>query len=336
MAEYSYSSQPDPEFAPFVEAFKFDPPLRSFDPVTRRATYNNVFIEGSTKAYASRQPKDTEYRVADHQVAVDKGSILVRSYIPVTEPASTLPLMVWMHGGGWTDGDIRVDDQFLRAICVESQVTIVNVEYRLAPEHPYPTGLNDSYAAVKWAAESASLLSVDLKKGFVVAGCSGGATLLTVIAHRARDDAFFKETPLTGQLLQIPAVVHPDAVPEKYKPVLLSLEQNKDAPILDRAALDWFLEQYGGAPTNPEVSPLLYESHAGLPPAVVQICGMDLLRDEAILYNKLLQEEGVKTKMTLYPGVPHGFHPFVPTITAAVKLEKHLSEGLKWILDGAP
>ncbi|KAJ7623551.1 alpha/beta hydrolase fold-domain-containing protein [Roridomyces roridus] len=336
MAEYSYSSQPDPEFAPFVEAFKFDPPLRSFDPVTRRAKYNDLFIKGGTKAYASRQPKDTEYCVADHQVAVHNGSIVVRSYIPVTEPASTFPLLVWMHSGGWTDGDIRVDDQLLRAICVESQITTVNVEYRLAPEHPYPTGLNDSYAAVKWAAESASRLSVDLKKGFVVGGASAGANLSAVVAHRARDDAFFKANQLTGQLLQIPAVVHPEAVPEKYKPVLLSLEQNKDAPVLDRPAVDWFFEQYGGAPTNPEVSPLLYKSHAGLPPTVLQICGMDLLRDEAILYNKLLQEEGVKTKMTLYPGVPHSFHPFVPTIAAAVKLEKDFSEGLKWILDGAP
>jgi len=244
--------------------------------------------------------------------------------------------MLWIHGGGWTDGNLEMDDYQLRAICVELQISIVSVEYRLAPEHPHPTGLNDCYAALKWAADSASsLLSADPQKGFIIAGNSAVGHLTAALAYRARDDTFFKDRKITGQILQLPSVIHPDVVPEKYKSVLLSFKQNKDAPIVPMDDVLWFRNQLGGSPTDPEISPLLYPSHAGLPPTVFQVTGLDPLRDEALLYDKVLREAGVSTKLNVYPGVPHGFHYFFPDFKLARKWEEDYREGLRWILNGA-
>ncbi|KAJ7780600.1 Alpha/Beta hydrolase protein [Mycena maculata] len=175
-------------------------------------------------------------------------------------------------------------------------ISIVNVEYRLAPEHPHPIGLNDSYSALKWVSN-------------------------------------IVDRPLSGQILQVACFVHPNAVPDKYKPSLLSFEQIKDAPLLNAETALWCAGQLDGSPTGPEVSPLLYLSYAGLAPVVNQVCGLDLLRDEAFLYEKLLRNEGVRTKITVCPGVPHGFRYLFPAIKLGV--EDYLS-GLRWSLNGAP
>ncbi|KAJ7473591.1 Alpha/Beta hydrolase protein [Mycena galericulata] len=335
MAEFSYLSDPDPELAPQLAQRKSTspPPLDNID--ERRKLFDS-FIEAANAAYAPRLPKDTEYHISDHQLDVVGGTIRVRSLVPVAKEGShqTYPLMVWLHGGGWMIGNIELDDYQLRTICVELQISILNVEYRLAPEHPHPTGLNDCYSALKWAANSASLLSADLQKGFLLCGLSAGGNLAAIVAHRARDDPFFKNKKLTGQLLQVPPVVHPDAVPEKYKSRLLSFEQNKDAPLM--TAKDGLLCYHllGGSPTDPEVSPLLYPSHAGLPPAFIQVCGLDPLRDDGLLYEALLREDGVETQIIAYPGVPHGFQVLLPGLKMAKKWEQDFKAGIRFLLDG--
>ncbi|KAJ7780577.1 Alpha/Beta hydrolase protein [Mycena maculata] len=338
---YSHLSEPDPEFAPHIAALMAIPLISDLH--ERRKQFDTVFVETARKTYGSRLPKDTEYCFTDHQVDVANGKIRVRSVVPTTQDGShaTYPLMVWMHGGGWANGNVELDDYQLRAICVELQISIVNVEYRLAPEHPHPTGVNDCYTALKWvltaAAESQSLLGADVKKGFIIAGLSAGGHLAAVLAHRARDDPFFKDREITGQILQVPAVLNPNAaVPEKYKPSLLSFEQNKLAPGLTADSIRLSFERLGGDPSDPEVSPLLYSSHAGLPPAVIQVCGLDPLRDEALLYEKLLKNESVETRLTVYPGVPHAFNYGFPGIKMAAKWEEDYRAGLRWLLDGAP
>ncbi|KAF7365280.1 Abhydrolase-3 domain-containing protein [Mycena venus] len=335
MAEYSRLSEPDPEFAPYVAQLTGTPQV--YDVEERRNRFNSRFIETAKKCYAPGLPKETKYGVADHHVDVANGKILVKSLVPISEERldATYPLMVWMHGGGWATGNVDMDDYQLRAICVELQISILNVEYRLVPEHPHPTSLNDCYTALKWAASSPELFSADLKKGFIVGGFSAGGHLATVLAHRARDDPFFNDKPLTGQLLQVPALLHPNAIPEKYKLSLLSYEQNKQAPFLPQESIVWSYNQLGGIPTDPEVSPLLYPSHKGLVPAVIQVCGLDPLRDEDLLYDSLLKDAGVKTRTATYSGVPHAFQYVFPTLKAAVKWAEDYRTGLRWLLDGA-
>ncbi|EMD36108.1 hypothetical protein CERSUDRAFT_85210 [Gelatoporia subvermispora B] len=226
-----------------------------------------------------------------------------------------------------------MDDYILRTWCVEFQVSIVNVDYRLAPEYKYPTGLNDAYAGLKWVAENAALLSASISKGFIVAGLSAGGNLAVVATHRARDDPFFADKKITGNLLMIPVICHPGAYPEQYKSELTSTEENKDAPAFNTADL-WACYEFLGAPNpkDPDLSPLLNHSHKGLPPTHLQVCGRDPLRDEAILYEKVLKETGIKTRITVYPGVPHHFHYFFPQIKLSMKFVEESKYGLRWLL----
>jgi len=125
-------------------------------------------------------------------------------------------------------GDLDVDDYMLRIISVEFRIAAIGVDYRLAPEYKFPTQLNDGYAALKWAVEHASILSVDIAKGFLVGGVSAGGNMAAIVAHRTVDDAFFASRKLTGQLLGTPIILQHPHIPEQYKSEIYSLEQNKD------------------------------------------------------------------------------------------------------------
>ncbi|RDX46295.1 Alpha/beta hydrolase fold-3 [Lentinus brumalis] len=218
---------------------------------------------------------------------------------------------------------------------VELQIVVVNVEYRLAPEHQFPTGLNDSYAALQWTAGMASSLRISLQKGFIVGGDSAGANLATVCAMLARDDPFFTGHPVTGQLVRQPSVIHPDACPEKYKSELCSMEEFKDGPLLTRDILMQCRALLKAPPDDPRISPLLFRSHAGVAPAFITYNGRDPLRDDARLWAKVLSEAGVKVKTECYPGVPHGFYYSFPMISLARRVDQDTREGLRWLLAGA-
>ncbi|KAJ7495056.1 Alpha/Beta hydrolase protein [Mycena latifolia] len=338
MSQYAHLSTPDPELLELLA--KLPPPAKPAGPMdvmAQRHFMRTVFLPQLQDSVRADLPPDSAYSVTDRTVPVDGAEIPVRCIEPVARDGESggFPILVWLHGGGWIAGDIDIDDFYLRIISVEFRISIVNVEYRLAPEHPFPTSLNDSYAALKWAADHAAEISGDPTKGLFVGGASAGAHSSAVIAHRARDDPFFAAHPLTGQILQIPAVLHPGATcPEEFKAELLSMEQNKDAPILSKAKMDSFYDFLQAPAAHPEASPLLLK-HAGLAPAYFQVAGLDPLRDEGLLYERVLRESGVKTKVDIYPGVPHAFYAAFPQLAASRKLDKDFRTGLAWLLAGA-
>ncbi|OCH90783.1 hypothetical protein OBBRIDRAFT_730146 [Obba rivulosa] len=333
MSQYTHLSEPDPEFAAQLNRL-LQSSSADLDIEAVREFFNQDVSKRNEATYGRRLPHASEYQAQNHHLAVDGAEITLRSYTPIrdNEEAADLPLLYWIHGGGWQIGNLETDDYFLRIICVQFQIAVVNVDYRLVPEHKWPVSLNDAYAGLKWAARNASRLSVSLSKGFIVGGMSSGANMAAIIAHRVRDDPFFAERSFTGQILCIPLVVHPDAYPEEWKDELRSLEEHKDAPILSKQGLYKWYEEYGVIPTDSECSPLLYPSHKGLAPAYIQVCGLDPLRDEGFLYERLLRDASVKTKLDFYPGVPHGFHIVWPDIQQAVKYEHDLMAGLAWLL----
>ncbi|KAJ7650749.1 Alpha/Beta hydrolase protein [Roridomyces roridus] len=297
------------------------PPRSKTDLELRRNQFEEGLIAASKKNYGVGLPNESEYVVKDHEIDVSgppAASIRVRTLVPASsEEGQTYPLYVWFHGGGWTDGNVDMDDYQLRHLCVEFQISIVNVEYRLAPEHPTPIPQDDCYAGIKWAVQNQALLSADVKKGFLIGGLSAGGHLTAVLAHRARDDPWFEGRRITGHIMQVPGLCHPEAVPEEYKGSLFSFKQNEFAPTLTAADIDWYYKQLAGSPTSPDVSPFLHPAHAGLPPAVLQICGLDPLRDEELIYGKILEKEGVKIRVHTYPGLPHAFNYILPNISAA-------------------
>ncbi|KAJ7093693.1 Alpha/Beta hydrolase protein [Mycena epipterygia] len=286
-----------------------------------------------TKLGSFSSLSESTYKLEDHIVTVEDGEISVRTISPIPTPNedSEFPVLVFFSWGRCASGSIDMKDFDLRILSVDLRLAIVNVGYRLAPEHRFPTGLNDCYAALKWTVENCARICGSIEKGFVVGGSSAGANLAAAVVHRSLKDPFLQQHKLTGHILQIPALVHPAAYPLEYASELLSYEQNKNAPTLGKDLMDFFYECLNGPPADPDVSPLLAD-HTGLPPAYLQVCGLDPLRDEGLLYERLLRELGIPTKLDIYPGVPHGFKIMFPGITAAKTWEVDVRNGLKWLL----
>ncbi|KAK7460828.1 hypothetical protein VKT23_008757 [Stygiomarasmius scandens] len=338
MAEYAHLLTPHPELAEDLKALAQVPIPKDY--ATIRESAKNVGIPKLVKMLEPDMPPESEYDVKDYMIDTADGSgaqVLARSIIPKkTTPEETFPLLFWIHGGGWSNGSADLDDPFMKIICVKLRISIVNCEYRLAPEHPFPTGLNDCYAVLKHVASNPTQFSASFNKGFIVAGPSSGANFGAVLTLRTRDDSFFRDTPLTGQALLIPGVIHIDAyseISEELRSRLLSMEQNANAPGLRKEYIEMAMKGYKAPnPSDPFVSPLLAPSHKGLPPAFIQVAGLDPLRDEGFLYEKILKDSGVSTRLIAYPGVPHHILYFFPQKEVGKKFRADLEDGLRWLL----
>ncbi|GJJ13701.1 hypothetical protein Clacol_007957 [Clathrus columnatus] len=343
MAQYAHLSIPDPEWATVSATL----------PVAKPFVSIQAFLEEMAVIMAMRNsgPENkgpTEgLKVIETTVQVENGDIRVKAFIPDPQENEVdgFPLLIWMFGGGFVIGSIDDNDGFLRNLSVNSRIVCVAGDYRKAPEHPFPAAINDSYASLKWALSHSFELSVNVSKGLIIAGVSSGGNIAAVLTQRSLKDPELKGK-VTGQLLLIPTLIAHNAYPEKYKSELLSFDKDEDKYILTKnyaiacsgkkQVLSHYTlhEMYHGGlqGTNPEVSPLLSESFEGLPPTYIQICGLDLLRDEAFLYEKLLKEAGVPTKVDVYPGLPHGFYASFPHFKASKKQKEDFVNGLDWAL----
>ncbi|EJF65222.1 hypothetical protein DICSQDRAFT_166274 [Dichomitus squalens LYAD-421 SS1] len=287
--------------------------------------------------YAGDLPPESTYTFEDHKVLVENGEINVRVVVPTSEDKEkTFPVLVWFHGGGWVAGDVSFDDYQLRTLSVELQVVTVNVEYRLAPEHPFPVSLNDCLAALKWTVENAASIHVDPSKGFIIGGDSAGGNLTVTLAHVVRDHPFFKDHPLTGQVPREPMIIHPDTYPEEIKAELCAMEENRANPTLTKDQMLFYASLYNPPRfDDPRAMPYFFPSHAGVAPAYIQYNERDPLRDDAVVLEKLLKQAGVKVKITMYPDLPHAFHYFAPHLFISKQVFRDTIEGVKWLLAGA-
>ncbi|TBU40211.1 Alpha/Beta hydrolase protein [Dichomitus squalens] len=308
-----------------------------FDLKTQRAQLAGA-AQHLQKVYAGDLPAESTYTFEDKKVLVDDGEFNVRVVVPTSEDKEkTFPVLAWFHGGGWAAGDPWVDDYQLRILSVELQVVTVNVDYRLAPEHPFPVPLTDSLAALKWTVENAASIHVDTSKGFIIGGDSAGGNLTATLAHIVRDDPFFKDHPLTGQVPREPVILHPDAYPEEYKKDLVAIEENAASATLAKEQLLLFVSLYNPPRLDdPRFSPYYFPSHAGVAPAYIQYNQRDPLRDDAVVLEKILKQAGVKTKSTLYPDLPHAFYYFTPHLAISRQVFRDTIDGVKWLLAGAP
>lgn len=243
-------------------------------------------------------PEDQEAvgRVEDLEIPVAGGTIPARLYVP--EGATNPAVMVHFHGGGWVYMNLATHDGYCRTLANRAGVAVVAVEYRKAPEHPFPVPFDDCYAALEWVHANAASLGVDGSKMGVV-GDSAGGNLAAAVALAARD----RNGPKIGvQILTYPAVDRSMSA--------ASIEENAAAPLLGKPQMAWFWDHYtsGGADDDDtRLSPLAAASLAGLPPALVSTAEFDPLRDEGDAYAGKLGEAGVEVEHLKYPGVFHGF-----------------------------
>ncbi|KAI5358196.1 Putative alpha/beta hydrolase-3 [Septoria linicola] len=322
-----------PEWTTAATAAGGSPDLGMFPDIpSMRAWFEQ--IKAAMEPAMISQPFD-DVREQDHQVKMRDGhEIVVRTYHPknATAPGA---LGVVYHGGGWCIGGLVNEELLCRRMAREVGMTVANVDYRMGPEWKFPTAHEDCYDATKWAAENASKLGADPSKGFTIGGTSAGGNITASISHLWRDDKL--SPPITGCHLMIPALCDESSYPEHFQKDLLSKQELPNAPILNHAAMKLFSDNYIPAEQrgDPLFSPLLWKSgHKGLPAQYFQICGADPLRDEALVYERVLREEdGVKTKVDMYAGQPHGFWSIFPTMEASKKFVDESVKGVRWLLE---
>jgi acetyl esterase len=243
--------------------------------------------------------------VRDRAIEGPGGPLPIRVYTPKNAGAQQ-PVLLYMHGGGWVIGDLDTHDRECRILCNDTPCVVVALDYRLAPEHPYPAAVDDAWAALEWIARNATEIGADPQR-IAVGGDSAGGNLAAILALRARDR---KQPALRAQLL-----VYPSVAGELL--AYPSHQENATAPFLPLDSMRYFRRHYLGAvekTDDPEVAPILAASHRDLPPALIITAEFDPLRDEGRAYAQKLEADGVEVQLIEYAGMPHMFYQLSPVL----------------------
>lgn len=264
-----------------------------------------------TTAMAAQAPDIPGIVTSDHHAPGPDGApdVMVRIYQPETRP-DTLPALLWIHGGGYVLGSVQGDDLKAKSLALSLNCVVASVEYRLAPEHPFPAPLEDCYAALKWLASSADQFGINTAR-IAIGGASAGGGLAAGLGLLARDRA---EVDLCYQLLIYPMI--DDTNVEQAGPGV------PDAPLWTRANnLVGWRSYLGQEPGSDGVSAYAAAFRAtdvrGLPPTYIGVGTPDLFRDENIAYAQRLMQAGVPTELHVYADGFHGFDNFAAESDAA-------------------
>jgi acetyl esterase len=250
-----------------------------------------------------RDKGDQRVTAAEQLIDGPACEIPARLYVP---PTGALPrgLLVYYHGGGWVSGDLDTHDGICRDLASRTEAIVLAVGYRLAPEYPFPSAVEDAWAAFKWAHENVSKVGADPAR-IAVAGESAGANLAAVVALMARD---------AGLSVRLQLLVYPLTDFSRRRP---SVKANGEGYLLTEAGMDWFEGQYAPDRTDWRASPILAPDHRGVAQAIVLTCEFDPLRDEGDEYAATLADAGVQVTHCCYPGLIHGSFGMTPLIPAA-------------------
>lgn len=280
--------------------YAYDPELAPWIPLLPHLDFNDLATtrEPAENELAERQPAYEPPIPLTIEDTLVPGSpdVPVRVYRP-TSAEGPLPAMVYFHPGGFVLGNVLMSDADAQRIAAEAGVVVVSVDYRLAPENPFPAALDDCYAALSWTSTSPG---VDPSR-LAVGGESAGACLAAATALLARDRG---GPSLCFQYLAIPTVSDRLDTP--------SMHAYDDTPLWNRAAAEFSWDAYLGAGVrgtegvSPYAAPARADDLSGLPPAFVVACQFDPLRDEGIDYAQRLAQANVPTELMLYPGTFHG------------------------------
>jgi acetyl esterase len=262
--------------------------------------YEGTVAEGRAQFLAltvgARTPEQVVPVAGTEDITVPgaEGDLPARVYRP--EGEGPVPTVVFFHGGGWVIGDLESHDNQARSICRDSRAVVVSVDYRLAPEAPFPAAAADAVAAARWVAGQLDRFGGDARLG--VAGDSAGGNLAAVAAQQLTAEGI----PVTAQFLIYPAV---DSAGDYASRV-----ENAKGYFLEQPTMDWFYGHYAGDasdPADPRLSPLRAADLSGLPPALIVTAQYDPLRDEGEAYGAALQAAGGTAEVRRFDGLIHGF-----------------------------
>ncbi|MGB3683751.1 MAG: alpha/beta hydrolase [Rubrobacteraceae bacterium] len=278
------------------------PPLETLSPPEAREAFRR-------QVAVSNGPPVSVGGVRDLEIDGHAGKLAARLYSP-DEPVSQLggrpPLIVFFHGGGFVVGDLDTHDAPCRLLCRHAGAQVLAVDYRLAPEHPFPAALEDGQAALRWAAAHAAGLGADPDR-VVIAGDSAGGNIATIVSWQANRDG--------GPAPDLQVLLYPATDARSTR----SREMFGEGFLLNRELLEWFTAQYtvGADPSDPRLSILQAGSFEGVAPAFIVTAGFDPLRDEGEAYAEALRAAGVPVAVRRFPGLVHGFCNIIGTSPAS-------------------
>ncbi|MFB6169761.1 MAG: alpha/beta hydrolase [Haloarculaceae archaeon] len=293
--------EPHPDVQPVLAEMETFPPSHVLSPESARR------LREQRVADVAPEPVG---RVHDVEVSGPDDDVPIRVYEP--EADGPHPVVVYFHGGGWVYGSLETHDGLCRALANELDGVVVSVDYRLAPEHPFPAGLEDCYAVTEWAAENAGVFGGDASR-LVVAGDSAGGNLAAAVSLMARD--------LDGPDIAYQALIYPVTNNDLDTP---SYRQNVDQYPASKRGLEWCWEHYLERDLDgfhPYASPLRANDFSELPPATVLTCELDGLRSEGIAYANRLEDAGVEATHRNYERMIHGFMTMLTEPDLAVARE---------------
>jgi acetyl esterase len=249
-------------------------------------------LRSSLAAAPKQQNLPAVDAITDEVASVRDGGrpVSIRRYRPLTRSAGACILM---HAGGWVIGDLNSNDALARRLCADASCEVINVDYRLAPEHPHPAALDDVFSVLQWYASMSDA-------PVVLAGESSGGNLAAACAIRARESGGLR---VAGQFLAYPVTDH-DFQTRSYR------EMGSRNYLLTTADMQWFWDQYcppGVDRASPMISPLRVVDATGLAPALIFLATLDPLRDEGLAYARHLSMAGVPVTMREDPGMLHGY-----------------------------
>jgi acetyl esterase len=282
--------------------------------------------QGRAMARMQREslPPGPDAETRDVLIPGPAGDVSARVYRPLGTDSKVLPVLMWFHGGGFVIGSVHESDSDCRRLAVDAGIVVVSVEYRLAPEHPFPAGPNDCYAATAWVSAHAAELGIDASR-LAVGGDSAGGNLATVVALMARERG---GPPIAFQLLVYPVT---DLVSMETP----SHHANAAGYYLTRDSMIWFRAAYTPDPSERErglVSPLHAKDLGGLPPALVITAEFDPLRDEGEIYADKLRAAGVSVTKTRHDGMIHGFFSMNAFLEGGKRAMKEATNALRGAL----
>ncbi len=305
-------------------ADRLDPVLRAI--ATTRTVFSPEAIRLMRGPFDQRRREAAEHsgapgvQIKDDNVVAESGLVPVRIY---RGGPARAPVVVYCHAGGFALGNLDTDHRQCVELARRGHCTVVSVDYRLAPEHPYPAALDDATAVLNWVATNAAELDVDAAR-LAVAGSSAGAALAACLAHGAADKSL---PPIVFQLLHQP-VLDDRATASKA--------EFRTSPAFDSEAAELMWRYYLGTDTGlPDAVPARRGRLEGLPTALITCAEIDPFRDEAIDYARRLLHAGVSTELHVFGRTCHGFDSLLPEWSTSERLFTLQGQALRRVWYGA-
>lgn len=316
---------------PEIRAFIAANPLPPVDPTDHLAIRNGLQIFES-RALSRLGLKPSGITEIYHPITMRDGWV---NTAKITKPASAIPgpLFILSHAGGFVGGSNEQLTAEARALARLFGATTVSLSYRLAPEHKFPTQQLDVWDSCKWISDNATgpLLNADPQQGFILGGVSVGGSMAAALSRKFQEHPL--SHPLTGQWLCVASLMDDDSVPARFKEVFIASQQSSEAPLLNKTSLE-YLKRW--SEWDPE-SDLRYALNSVLdisqqPRTYLQVGALDPYRDDTLVYDEMLREAGVETRLDFYTGCPHLHWMVMPDLEISKKTRIDTLLGLGWLL----